>query len=77
MPASAPQPAAADSDTEDVVAAPPRRRVSIKDSARRGSEAWRTEGKISDLYTVAGGKPIGKGGFGEVRLGTRKADGRP
>lgn len=51
--------------------------MSIKDSARRGSEAWRTEGKISDLYTIAGGKPIGKGGFGEVRLGTRKADGKP
>jgi serine/threonine protein kinase len=29
------------------------------------------------LYTIAGGKPIGKGGFGEVRLGTRKADGKP
>ena len=54
----------------------PQRRVSLKDPTRRGSEAYHTEGKVSDYYTIATGNPIGKGGFGEVRLGTRKSDGK-
>jgi hypothetical protein len=54
--------------------AEPQRRVSLKDPRRRGSEAYHTEGKIADSYSV--GKAIGKGGFGEVRLGTRKEDGK-
>jgi hypothetical protein len=52
----------------------PRRRVSLKDPQRRGSEAYHTAGRIADSYSV--GKAIGKGGFGEVRLGTRIADGK-
>ena len=68
---------AASAATGETTARPtPVRRKSLKDGNRRGSGAWRTEGKITDLYTVAGGPPIGKGGFGEVRLGTRKSDGK-
>lgn len=53
------------------------RRTSIKDPKSTGNAAYHTEGRINDYYTITGGKPIGKGGFGEVRLGTRKSDGKP
>ena len=61
---------------EDIIIAEPKRRVSLKDHTRRGSEAYHTEGKVGDYYVIAGGKPIGTGGFGEVRLATRKTDGK-
>jgi hypothetical protein len=41
---------------------------------RRGSAAFTTERKVTDAYDLSGAV-LGKGGFGEVKIAVRKADG--